>query len=69
MKSDFHHTGNTAQRTITDTTLPTGPIERTITYLAPFTKPNREQNYEQVWSRLDEISPNPPPTQKLASSE
>ena len=44
----------TAQRTITDTTLPTGPIERTITYQAPFTKCNREQDYKQVWANLNE---------------
>lgn len=44
----------TAQRTITDTTLPTGPVERTITYEAPFTKCDREKDYEQVWAALDE---------------
>ncbi len=48
----------TAQRTILDTTLPTGPtgpIERTITYQAPFTKCNREKDYSQVWAKLDEL--------------
>ena len=49
----------TAQRTITDTTLPTGPIERTITYQAPFTKCDREKDYEQVWAVLDEEAVNP----------
>ncbi|MFT5410042.1 MAG: hypothetical protein ACI9NC_002769 [Verrucomicrobiales bacterium] len=44
-----------AQRTITDTTLPTGPVERIITYQAPFTKCNRETDYEQVWATLDQI--------------
>ena len=44
----------TAQRTITDTTLPTGPVERTITYQAPFTKCDRETDYEQVWGRLEQ---------------
>ncbi len=43
----------TAQRTITATTHPTGPVERTITYEAPFTKCDREQNYDQVWAALD----------------
>jgi hypothetical protein len=43
----------TAQRTILDTTLPTGPIERTITYQAPFTKCDREQDYVQMWAALD----------------
>ena len=49
----------TAQRTITDTTLPTGPIERTITYQAPFTKCDREKDYEQVWTRLDDLEKRP----------
>ena len=44
----------TAQRTITDTTLPTGPVERTITYNAPFTKCDREKDYAQVWANLNE---------------
>jgi len=39
----------TATRTITDNTLPTGPIERTITYQAPFDRCNREKDYEIVW--------------------
>ena len=41
------------ERTITDTTLPTGPVERTITYQAPFTKCDREQDYAEVWAALD----------------
>lgn len=45
----------TAQRTILDTTLPTGPIERTITYQAPFTKCDREKDYQQVWAALDKF--------------
>lgn len=43
----------TTERTITDNTLPTGPVERTITYVAPFTKCDREKDYEQVWAALD----------------
>ena len=43
----------TVTRTITDTTLPTGPVERTITYTAPFTKCEREKDYEKVWTKLD----------------
>jgi hypothetical protein len=42
-------------RTILDTTLPTGPIERTIEYAAPFTLSNREQDYQTVWSKLDNL--------------
>ena len=43
-----------ATRTVTDTTLPTGPVERTIEYIAPFTRCNREEDYALVWSKLDE---------------
>ena len=46
----------TVTRTITDTTLPTGPVERVIEYQAPFTLSNREQDYQTVWTRLDAIS-------------
>lgn len=35
----------TVTRTITDTTIPTGPVERTIEYTAPFTLCNREKDY------------------------
>jgi len=41
-------------RTVTDTTLPTGPVERTIEYVAPFTRCNREEDYRLVWRALDE---------------
>ena len=40
-------------RTVLDTTLPTGPVERTLTYQAPFTKRNRKQDYAMVWVVLD----------------
>ncbi len=43
----------TVTRRVTDTTLPTGPIEREITYTAPFTKSDREQDYATVWSKLN----------------
>ena len=45
----------TVKRTVTDTTLPTGPIEREIIYHAPFTKCDRETDYATVWRRLEEI--------------
>lgn len=45
--------GETFERHITDTTLPTGPVDRTITYQAPFTKCDREQDYAEVWAALD----------------
>lgn len=44
----------TVTRRITDTTLPTGPIERDITYEAPFTRNDRERDYATVWSKLNE---------------
>lgn len=48
------HEAGTAQGAILDATLPTGPIGRTITYLAPLTLWNRETDYAQVWAVLDE---------------
>ena len=42
----------TVTRTITDDTQPGGPVERTITYHAPFDRCNREQDYEEVWSNF-----------------
>jgi hypothetical protein len=44
----------TIKRTVTDTTLPTGPIEREIIYYAPFTKCDRETDYATVWRKLEE---------------
>lgn len=37
-------------RTITDDTQPGGPVERTITYLAPFDRCDREEDYRAIWS-------------------
>lgn len=45
----------TVPQTVTDTTLPAGPVERTIVYEAPFTRCDREQDYATVWAKLDEI--------------
>jgi hypothetical protein len=41
-------------RSVLDTTLPTGPLERVIEYTAPFTLQNRETDYATVWAKLDE---------------
>lgn len=38
-----------------DNTLPTGPVTRTITWEAPFTRCNREDDYRTVWQKLDEL--------------
>ncbi len=45
----------TVTRTITDTTLPSGPVERTLEYTAPFTLQNRETDYATVWAKLDAL--------------
>ena len=48
----------TITRTILDDTLPGGPHARTITYEAPFTRCNREDDYRTAWTafaqRLDQ---------------
>lgn len=41
--------GEKFYRTITDDTMPGGPIERTIEYVAPFDKCDREEDYETAW--------------------
>jgi len=43
----------TVERTITDDTQPGGPVERTITYHAPFDRCNREKDYEEVWANFE----------------
>lgn len=43
----------TVTRTITDDTQPVGPIERNITYHAPFDRCNREQDYKEVWANFE----------------
>lgn len=45
----------TVSRQTLDTTLPTGPVERTMTYETPFTLQNRETDYAAVWAKLDEV--------------
>lgn len=44
----------TIERTILDDTLPGGPVERTITYHAPFDRCEREKDYETVWANFAE---------------
>jgi hypothetical protein len=43
----------TVERTIIDDTMPGGPVERTITYEAPFDRCNREKDYEVVWVEFE----------------
>ncbi len=45
-----HMPGGTVSRTIMDDTHPGGPVERTITYMAPFDRCDREQDYETAWA-------------------
>ncbi len=40
-------------RTIIDDTMPNGPIERTIIYVAPFAKCDREKDYEVAWAEFE----------------
>lgn len=39
---------------ITDDTQPGGPVERTIEYIAPFDRCDREQDYETAWKFFEE---------------
>ena len=41
------------RRRITDNTLPGGPFQRWIEYVAPFTRPDREQDYRNAWAVFD----------------
>ena len=45
----------TVSRSFTDSTMPTGPVERTITYEAPFTRPDRISDYRQAWEFYSKI--------------
>ncbi len=47
--------GYVFERTITDDTIPNGPIERTIRYVAPFDKCDRERDYEISWRYFERI--------------
>ena len=42
-------TSGTVSRKIVDDTLPGGPVERTITYQAPWTLCDRVHDYGVVW--------------------
>jgi hypothetical protein len=42
-------TSGTVEQTVEDDTQPGGPVERTIVYEAPFTKCDREADYERAW--------------------
>lgn len=42
--------GKVFTRRISDDTLPGGPVERTIEYVAPFDRCDREKDYETAWA-------------------
>ena len=44
--------GTIVTRRITDDTLPDGPIERAITYHAPFDRCHREHDYRTGWTKI-----------------
>jgi hypothetical protein len=46
--------GCTVTKTFPDDTLPGGPVQRTITYQAPFVRPNREEDYRIAWALFEQ---------------
>lgn len=46
--------GTKIHRTVIDDTLPGGPREKTITYVAPFYLPDREEDYRIAWEVFSE---------------
>ena len=46
--------GQVIKRTIIDDTMPGGPVERTIEYVAPFDRCDREKDYETAWKFFEE---------------
>ena len=46
--------GKKFYRKIIDDTMPGGPVERTIEYVAPFDRCDREKDYETAWKFFEE---------------
>lgn len=46
--------GYVFSRTVSDDTIPGGPIKRVIEYIAPFDRCDREQDYEIAWKYFEE---------------
>jgi hypothetical protein len=46
--------GDVFTRNVTEDYFPEGSKERTITYVAPFVKCDRERDYEEVWHNFEE---------------
>ena len=47
-----HIETGTIRRRVTDNTQPVGPFRRWIEYVAPFTRPDREQDYRAAWESV-----------------
>jgi hypothetical protein len=45
--------GTVIERTIRDDTLPGGPVDRTIQYVAPFALADREADYRTAWAHFE----------------
>lgn len=45
--------GTRIRRTVLDDTMPGGPVERTIEYVAPFTTADREHDYRVAWAEFE----------------
>ncbi|MBS0435691.1 MAG: class I SAM-dependent DNA methyltransferase [Proteobacteria bacterium] len=46
--------GTVIERTIRDDTLPGGPVDRTIQYVAPFALADREADYRTAWAHFEQ---------------
>ena len=46
--------GQSYCNTISDDTIPGGPIDRTVEYIAPFDCCDREKDYETAWKFFEE---------------
>lgn len=55
---DIQHlpAGSKVRKTFEDDTLPGGPYETTIEYVAPFFKPDREEDYRRAWVFFDSLA-------------
>jgi hypothetical protein len=45
--------GTRIRRTVVDDTMPGGPVERVIEYVAPFALADREQDYRVAWAEFE----------------
>ncbi|MBE0645532.1 MAG: hypothetical protein IH600_15730 [Bacteroidetes bacterium] len=45
----------TVVKTFEDDTMPGGPVTRTITYVAPWTRCDREEDYRSIWEKVKRV--------------